>query len=116
MDPLSPVVVVRFVWIATDSLCGSMARRTPHTRRPIEDVFIDIEDCSASSSGKKLFFFLKGVQKWAWQNYAETPWQSMPGLPGLATPEAVGEGAWSHHHKPCPPGYPLYSEDDLIIV
>ena len=25
---------------------------SPHTRRPIEDVFIDIEDCSASSSGE----------------------------------------------------------------
>ena len=39
-----------------DSLSGSMVQFTPHTRRAIEDVFIDIEDCSASSSEKKLDF------------------------------------------------------------
>ena len=39
-----------------DSLSGSMVQFTPHTRRAIEDVFIDIEDCSASTSEKKMNF------------------------------------------------------------
>ena len=99
MDPLSPVVVVRFVWIATDSLCGSMARRTPHTRRPIEDVFIDIEDCSASSSGKKLFF--ERSPKVGRGKTTPDP-VAMPGLPGSATPEAVGEGATNLAHPATP--------------
>ena len=93
MDPLSPVVVVRFVWIATDSLCGSMARRTPHTRRPIEDVFIDIEDCSASSSGKNFFFFLKESKR---QKGGEAKLRQTP------SPEAVGEGATNLAHPATP--------------
>jgi hypothetical protein len=68
---------------------------TPHTRRPIEDVFIDIEDCSASSSGKKLFFFFerspKGRKAGGEAKLRQTP-----------SPEAVGEGATNLAHPATP--------------
>ncbi len=52
VDPLSPVVVRFLIWLNPSGMV-----------RPIEDIFIDIEDCSANSSGKNLFFFQVGPGK-----------------------------------------------------
>ena len=86
MDPLSPVVVRFLMW-----QYGTAT--TPHTRRPIEDVFIDIEDCSASSSGKNFFFFLKESKR---QKGGEAKLRQTP------SPEAVGEGATNLAHPATP--------------
>jgi hypothetical protein len=52
VDPLSPVVVRFLIWQNPSGMV-----------RAIEEVFIDIEDCSASSSERKPFFFKCGLAK-----------------------------------------------------